>query len=474
VPSVNAVFAKIETMRNFRRKRMAERDRIRVRKDVAGAVGRILSGTFGPQTAFVLSEAKSIVNDSGRRAGKTDGWAARFYVRGMRPEEAGGLSVFITGSAATSEELLGTALKGMNDRYRLGLTRREREGQIYYMLPNSHRIWLAGCKDTAEVGKFRGYKFRRAVVDESQNITRILGKLVTESLEPALMDFDGELGLSGTPNVQCVGDWYDFCHNEQFEHHHWTVFENPYIKNAKKFVERIKVRYKWTDTTPRYMREYLGLWCNDTESLCYPFNRELNWIPELPAGKWRYSIGVDFGAREPCAWVVCAYRHDHPKLYLVHCEQAAELSPSKSALKTMELMARFDTNDVVVDSGGAGAAFLKEWGDRYRLFPEVAKKTDVSGQIAIMAGELQSGDIVLVGECMKPLEDEWAILPWADDMSGHFPRFEDHLSDAARYVVRHVRPGVALPDDEPERERDPEREEILKRQANVARLLGRG
>lgn len=476
-----AQLARVEALLKFKKKQQEKKEARRILRDLQGARERCLASTFGPQRDLVLSSALKIVNFSGRRAGKTDGWAAKLYLNGTKPGAENGLSAFVTSSLARSERLIGKAFQAFNSRHRLGITRHQRDGEVYYRFPNGHSVWLVGVKDRGEIDKLRGPKYFGAVVDECQGITQFLEPLILESIEPALMDHNGFLGLSGTPNVQPVGDWHKFCTEGKFTSFHWDCRQNPYLEQSliasgvlggvEEYLRTLRETYGWDENTPKYVREYLGLWCADRTSLCYPFSREKNWVEYLPFHEgWQFGIGVDFGVNEPCAWVVVAYRYDCPTIYIIHCEEGDNLSPSEAALKTIELKKRFNASTVVADRGGIGAAFLKEWITRFNLPAIPAKKVDAAGQIALMAGELASGAIVLVGENPLSLAEEWEILPWNDDMTGHHDGYRDHKSDAARYIIRHINPGEAPDiDDAAPAPKDPEFDEFLERQAAIAR-----
>lgn len=485
MPSIVSIRAKTDALKKLKQRKTIEAERARAIRDRKGATQRVIDGTFGKQRELVLSGAKRFVNDSGRRAGKTGGWAAKLYLTGIQPEAAGGLSVYCTSSLARSDKLLGAELVKMDRVLRLGIERRESNSEIFYLIPNSpypHKIWLTGIKDSSEVDKVRGPSYFGAVVDECQGLTKFLRALVMDAIEPALADHNGWLGLSGTPNVQPSGDWHEFCRlakenpsNESDYHHfHWDMRDNPYMGNVEKYIQGLFDRYGWTWKTPKFMREYLGIWCHDSESLCYPYTRERNWVPVLPQGDWEFAIGVDLGITEPCAWVVVAYSRFCSKIYVVHVEIHGGMSPKSSAEKTLELQTRFGARTIVADKGGLGAAMVKEWSDRYGIAAIAAKKVDTAGQISLVAGEIGAGTIVLVGEETKALADEWSVLPWNDDRSAHHDSYEDHASDAARYIIRYVSPGV-----EPEEPKglvklaDPEFVALLEHQRRIARLAGR-
>lgn len=406
---------------------------------------------FDVQKDFFADGSPRKVAVCGRRSGKTEGVAA-WLLDGAR-QLAGGLSVYIALSRNNCRLILWSTLIAINERHGLNLWFREQDNQLIVQCPNGHRIWLAGCKDSAEIEKFRGVKLKRAAIDEAASYGSYLRDLVFDVLEPALLDYKGEICMVGTPGAIPAGLFYEASTGDggpQWSTHHWCVLNNPYIPHAAKWLAQKKVENKWTDDHPTYQREWLGNWVSDLGSLVYPFNAERNIFHKRPDADngWVTALGIDVGYEDSTAFVVGCYRRGHPEIYILHVEKRAHMIPSSVAVRIIQLQKQFDCYSVIMDTGGIGKAYAQQASDRYGIHIEPARKTEKRAHIEIVRGELLTGNIKLDPRHTQPLIDEWTALVWKEDRSGPDERFEDHAADAALYLIRELMPRYKPEEDE--------------------------
>lgn len=427
------------------------------RSQRASHVMRRLTERLTPHgRAFATSRKKRRVAVCGRRASKTVSALASLIISGAA--FPGGLSAYTAISVGRAVEILDPAIK-IVERNGCPLRRVTKEGLLYLVCPNGHRIWVAGCPNRRQVESFRGSPLVGVVTDESYSMDPYLRELVEEALEPALMDFDGWCGMIGSPGPSPVGYFYSAQHHANdvlgWEAFHWDVRDNPFIPHAASWLEELKERHGWTDETPEYAREYLGLWVADTNALCYPYDDQLNGFDELPLeGEWRTGIGIDLGVVDDTAFVVGKWRRGFPELWIVDTFSRSGLTPSASAAHLLRLKEQYRPNLIVADTGGIGKAFVAEWAERYNIGVDPASKVDTAGQIGIMAGEMRSGVIKVKRSC-RALIDQWRTIMWGEEHRGHDPRYEDHLADAGRYLTMAVR-AQYRPEPEPPRYGSPE------------------
>jgi len=408
-----------------------------------------------PGTAFAMSKAKRKVGCCGRRSSKTVSALAALLISGAA--YPGALSAYAAISVGRAVEILDPAIQVI-DHAGCPLKRVTREGLLYLECPNGHRIWVAGCPNRRQVDSFRGNPLVGVVLDESYSMDPYLPELVEGALEPALMDYDGWLGMIGSPGPSPVGYFHSAQHHVNgvlgWEAHHWDARQNQFIeaksgKTPEQWFEEIKARHGWNDDTPQFAREYLGLWVLDAQALCYPYEQSVN-LAEFPIeGEWRTGIGIDLGVVDDTAFVVGKWRHGFPEVWLVDAFSRSGLSPSAAAAQLIRLKEKYRPSLIVADTGGIGKAFVAEWADRYSIGVQAASKVDTAGQIGIMAGELRSGVIKVSSEktlqgprplpALQPLVDQWLTIMWDEDRRGHDDRYTDHLADAARYLVMSIR-----------------------------------
>jgi len=448
-------------------------------------VQRILSALHAKQREFAQHPSRRIAAHSGRRSGKSHGIAGRLMTTAAR--NPGQQSVFIAISAARANDIIGRAFHVLGDSTGFRARSTKRDGQLYFEFPNGHAVWVAGCKNRADAEKFRGSPLCGAAVDESDSMRGHLEYLSEEVLEPALLDEDGWLALTGTPGVTPTGYFHAITTGEgcqKWPTFNWTVLDNPFLPHAREWLAEKCRRMGLDPTSPSYLREWLGQWVLDVESLCYPYNAALNhefgaFNDEGKPG-WRYVLGVDLGVNDPCAFVLVAYRPESPELHIVEATQADGLSPSGAAARVLQYRERFPGLRIVADTGGQGKAFVEEWIQRFGLPAEPAYKLGVAGQIALVTGLLRSGSVKVHSPAASDLIAEWMLLPFNSDRDGHDSGYADHLSDAARYAILAAQPRYTGEQEDPEpgtveftrRQLEREREAAFKRGSKIRRTRG--
>jgi hypothetical protein len=232
-------------------------ERLADQEDTSGP-SPFLVDMFPAQRAFFEDMAKRKAALCSRRAGKTFGVACWLYEGGRDCPK--GLSVYICLSRNNARLILWATLIAINDKYNLNLWFRTMDNQLIVQLPNGHKIWLAGCKDSAEVEKFRGTKIRRAAIDEAASFGEYLRGLVFDVLDPALLDYDGEICLIGTPGVIPAGLFYEITTGRGYGQdaaskwatHSWTELDNPHPTRGK--VARAQAKRKRLDRKSSTLR----------------------------------------------------------------------------------------------------------------------------------------------------------------------------------------------------------------------------
>lgn len=412
------------------------------------------------QRAFVEDPSRQKSALCGRRSGKSWGIAAWLLEGGY--SDPGGLSVYIARSKGDARLILWPdVLERMNERYELGLRLREVDNQLMVYLPNGHRIWLAGCKDVSEVGKFRGKKYRRACVDEAQELP-FLRTLVDDSLSWALIDKKGELCIAGTPSPIPAGYFFEATTDggestAAWPTHTWTMLDNPHIPDAEGELKAKRERNGWQEDHPTYQREALGKWVRDEGALVYPYDGQRNaWDGELLEGsEYVWALGVDVGFADSTAFVVACCRKRHPEVYIVEAWKRTGLIPSAVAAHVERLKKAYPIGTIVVDEGGLGKGYAEEMRQTYGIACQAAEKTRKRAYQELTAGDLRSGTVRIDPRECRDLLDEVALLQWLPDHSAEDERFENHTADAFLYVCRALRPWYR-PEVEPPKEGTPE------------------
>ena len=417
-----------------------------------------IDGLHAKQRAFVLDRSRNKAALCSRRAGKSWGLAAWLLEGGYTAP--GAMSLYIARSKGLARQIMWPAFADLDAKYGLNLWLREIDGQLMVEMPNGHRIWLAGAKDSSEIEKFRGPKYRRVAIDEAQAYGAWLRTLVHDILEPALIDYKGEMALTGTPSAVPAGLFYEVTTGDggqKWPVHQWTIRDNPHIADVDEELVRIREKNGWKDEShPTYQREWLGVWVLDMGALVYPFCASRNGFVRMPeSSTWRWVIGMDLGFVDSTAWVVGAIQPRFPEIWFVEAHAKSGLSPSTVAAYTERLLEKYPGAYIVADEGGLGKGYAEEMRQRHNLPVQAADKSRKRAYQEMLAGDLRAGLVqVHLYDC-RALVDEYAVLQWNAERTAEDERFANHLSDAALYLHRELKP-YYRPELEPPPEGSPE------------------
>ena len=386
---------------------------------------------FPEQRALLDDPSRTKVALCSRRAGKSFALSVLALDTAFKFETS--LIPVISITRSQAKRIVWPVFQELDRTNELGL--RFNASELSCTLPNGSQIFLTGASTEEEIQRLRGPKYPLVLVDEAQAFKSYLAELVSEVLEPAVLDYDGSIVLAGTPNAICRGFFYDATQESStWSVHHWTLLDNPHIPRAAQWLEDRCQRYGWSASNPTYLREYKGQWIRDSSSLIYP---KIPTIEELPPDDWEYVLGLDLGYIDSTAFVVCAYSTATGRLVVVESFKKSKLLPSDVAQIVSDLNSQFRFETIVADAGGLGKAYAAEMTERWSLRIKSAEKREKRAYIELLAGDLATGVASIVDQYNGPLLDELHALQWDDHRLAPHDRCEDHLSDAFLYAWRH-------------------------------------
>lgn len=208
-----------------------------------------------------------------------------------------------------------------------------------------------------------------------------------------------------------------------------TLEDNPFIDGAS-YREALS---KLDEVTRRQLLE--GVWVRDSAGLVY---RTVQRVAMAPLdGEWTYLLGVDFGIRDSCAYVVLGWRKGDRTTYVLESFKENDKTVTESAERVKAYQLRFPLSRIIGDLGGMGAAFGVEFQRRHGIPIEPADKVNKRGYIGLLNGAIERGEIVIVERANGPLLKEMGELPWSDETrQKEHPSFSNHLTDALLYSWR--------------------------------------
>lgn len=318
-------------------------------------------------------------------------------------------------------------------------------------LPVGGRMVCGGCETKADAKNWFGFVFNECTLDECGNYPDdVLVQLADESLEPALMDFGGDMICAGNPGLVLRGRWYDQTRDGQREYdaplYTGDARSNPFlVMSPAEYFESVKRSHKWDDSNPTFRRQYLGEWVEDAEGLVFPFSAAnmIDKLPErsrmggvLPKEQWRYVIGVDVGYVDSTALAVLAAHPLDDREVVVQSEQWREWLPEQLAHRLRELGREYPRAVVVMDTGGMGKVHAEELRRKFGMAIIAAEKRDKASAVRIMRDDIRSRRLVCIAERNDVLLGQCAVIGWDEDKRNPVEGLPDDVVHAAYYAHR--------------------------------------
>ena len=430
----------------------------------AGLPHPLIAGLHPKQRGFVTDKRSRKAYRAGRRSGKSHGLGA-WFIEGME-ETPGERSVYVALSRSKARQILWDgALERMRKAYDLPIKLSTNDGQLMIRHRNGSSLWLVGCKDKGQAEKLRGERFKRAAVDEAQAFPDWLEYLVEDCLDPATMDLQGSITLTGTPSALAVGYFYEVTTGIRpgWGLHHSTVLDNTSMPHAKDWLDAKRAQLGWTETHPTYLREWLGEWVDDPGALVYPILHDNSWAPNkdgshpygLPDGEYAYGLGIDLGFGErSTAFVMAAVRRGTGEIYILKAYTRSRLIPTALAVHVQALREKVarETGSglrVVVDEGALGKGYAEQM-RTMGVACEAAEKTQKRAFQEFVGGIIKSLALkVDFGTCQELLS-ETRKLQFDPETGEEDDRYQRHCADALLYIVRAMFPRYDPQENEPE------------------------
>jgi len=443
---------------------------------------------FNP-SEFLIKEQLDFINDSSeysvaccsRRAGKSYSIAALLIQTCLH--NPNGMAAYITLSKNSARDIIFTTLVELINKYELDAKINQHEQVIEFH--NKAKIKIYGAKDHTEIEKLRGLKLHLACIDEAQSFKHsILHELMMNILPPALGDYCGRLVLTGTPSPRKAGIFYDcFVGNGQFVGYtpfHWTLKHNIYFPafvsgkhTYDSFIAQVLKTRGITKDDAAFKREYLGIFCEDENSLLYNCP-DSSLVESLPSGhEWRFLLGIDSGYSDNDAYSVMAYSPTHKTSYIIRAFEKNNSMFSEMVEDIKRLNDEYNFQKIVIDCTETGLKVAAEINKRYNIRVNTAQKQHKQLNITFLNDDLRMGKLKVVKGLTEDLIWQWQNLTWVYNHIGvKSPgtligsKKEDHVSDATLYCYRECRHYMSK-----EREEEPEEgsEEYYKKVSDARR-----
>lgn len=358
---------------------------------------RIQAKEFPKENAFVLDPAIFVAAQCSRRAGKSNGLGLRFWRTMWKYPNS--VCRYIALTRESAKNIMWPVLQEQDDRFKIGAV--FTESNLTISIPNGAKLQLFGADMKNFIRRLKGVKSPGVGVDEAQDFGPHLVDLVEGVLEPTIADYpDGWLALSGTPGPIPSGLFYDITETglHDYSTHKWTLFDNPYMPNARAFVDSLIRKHGWGPNHPTLLREWYNQWVLDRDALVFQYDASRNDYLELPKQKPLVILGIDIGFRDADAIAVLGWYPQNSKLepgdastYLIEevITRKQGLTPLIAQIES--LRAKYDVYKIIMDMGGLGKKIGEELSRRYKIPVEPAEKQRKMEHIELLNDALRTG-----------------------------------------------------------------------------------
>lgn len=399
---------------------------------------KIKGHLFDKQAKFREDKATFKAAQCSRRAGKSEMAAELLYE--VASSHANSTALYVALTRTSAKNIMWPKLQVLKDKFEIDCTLLE--GSLEVKLhKNNSRIWLVGADMANFIDRLRGGSYPIGIIDECQSFRTHIKELIDDVLTPAIADYNGSIYLLGTPGPVPAGYFYEATEKRMhgFSVHKWTMLDNPFMPNAKEFMQKILEKNSWTKENPTFRREYLNEWVLDLDSLFYKFNRDANVCEQHKlSDEYNRVLGIDYGYNDKTAFAILAYSDYSPKIFVEHTEAHGEMIPSEIAGRAQQLIKKYNPIKIVADTGGLGKSITEEMVRRYSIPVVAAEKTDKYAYVTLLNGEFIDRNLWVMANNTQLIHQYETLTKSEKDPTKEDPALPDDLNDAVLYSYRYI------------------------------------
>lgn len=420
---------------------------------------RVAKRCFDRQREYVMSWAPRSYAMCGRRAGKTEGNRLKTMIRSI-PSDSRVLILGLT--VETTLDLYYQPMLDLYTEFGIKVSEASRIDKCI-RIKNRSEVHFGGNTDSREREKYRGFDWDLVIIDEAQS-QPALPYLIDSIIQPSLLDRRGVLCITGTgPRVRGTYWEHLWCNDPTASRFSWNLTANPTIPDAENALAAIREHKGLTETSPLYVREYLGQIAYDDDALVYRLE-QANYYTDaelagilagVPISDVRITGGLDFGFDDADAFAFILHIEGRPQNYLIHEYKARrtgtkELTDAIKAamelLKASPIYGRFGEAWrqclIYADTGALGKKITYDLNQQYGLPIMAAYKHDKKLGVELLQDKVKRGMFkvregsIFADEALKTIfarDGEDRLTREIDDTTYH-----PDLLDAVLYAERAI------------------------------------
>lgn len=423
--------------------------------------GISLRGLYHPkQIAFTNDQRMMRVCIGGRRSGKSTVFGGEALE--VADQFPGTTVPYLANTIGRARDIMMPHMEKFVSEH--GVSLEFNRSELKIRTPNGGCVQLGGLATRAEVEKGRGGSYPALYIDEAGAVSEErLRPAVLETYGPATKDFFGlggrGIAIGGTPDYRPLSYWSKLCggntHVSEYgaNVHHMTIWDNPFYAGREQAVIDAYLEENCLEMAdPEVQREWLGLFCLNTEGLAYPhWDGSIMSLAEMPLGGYTV-LGVDLGTDHPCAFVVVRFTvHESiigppgkETLYSTHHGHVLE-TYEESGLSVHDVRAiiatlqkHYNVGLTVGDSGGGGAMTIQTIGEVMGVPIQPVVKSGLKEDRIWMTDSMLRNRTLHVYDRCETLIEQLGSVPTEKSKTGkvdHMAGYPDHSLDALHYAL---------------------------------------
>lgn len=307
----------------------------------------------------------------------------------------------------------------------------------------NRKIHVIGANDNRAEGKIRGASFGGALVDEAS--------LIPENFFSMLLSRLSKKGAKlfsttnpGSPFLWLKTDYLDRAKEIDASVFNFYLDDNPSLEESYK--ESLKKEYQglW------YSRFIEGKWVIAEGAVFQDFDTSVHCIKDPPAAGTFYVVGIDYGTRNACAFVLMGYnRGAYPNMwvekeyYFDSRVAQKQKTDSEYARDLAEFVNGYNVKAIAIDPS---ASSFKLECYRSGISNIIDANNDVLPGIRTVATMLNEGTVKICENCVNLIK-EMQVYAWDEKAALNGvekpKKISDHAVDGFRYSCMAINGFVA-------------------------------
>lgn len=296
------------------------------------------------------------------------------------------------------------------------------------------QIHVIGASDERSESRIKGPTFMGAYVDEATEIPEAAWKMLVSRCAMGGAKIFATTNPD-TPFHYLKTEFLD--NNPDVKSYKFFLEDNPALTKADQDYLRRQYKGLW------HKRYILAEWCLAEGSIFDFFDESINVIREPPSYAKYNIIGVDYGTKNPCAFVMLGFNDDAKpeiwaqKEYYFDSEKAGyQKTDAEYADDFMDFMSDHPIKAIYIDP--SAASFKQELRRRRTGLPIKDANNDVRNGIGVVSMRLALGNFKVCKSCPNLIQE---IQSYVWDSKKALKGVEepvksrDHAIDACRYAL---------------------------------------